>query len=134
MEQQDIKIPEIEKTFRNVHELVQYVITQNKALLYSTERIRSLEDQLKLKTPATNSPSTVVVKSIPEALCAIEIQRLMDKAVSAPLDFEDTKRLDILVKNYYLAKDNDAAQSGKTEKKRSELILTDEELTKIAAK
>lgn len=127
-ESKTITIKEIEKTFKNQNELIQYVIMQNRSIMYLTEKVASLEKSPnKSQIQTFNNPVTSIVRSIPEALCQIEIERLMEKAANGPLDFEDTKRLDILMKNYYLAKEKNPP---KDEKK--EIVLTDEDLIRIA--
>ena len=137
----EIVVKELNKSFKNKNELIEYLVMQNKALNYATDKIKTLEEQLsKSQTAVTASQSTQisnsttrVVKSIPEALCQIEIDRLVDKAVASPLSFEDTKKLDILIRNYYLAKDNEKEKdTGK--KSNISIVMTDEELIDIANK
>lgn len=130
-----IEIKEIGRVFKNTHELTEYVITQNKALAYATDKIRELEEKFKCGTQVAeagaNIKTSTVVRSIPEALCQIEIDRLMAKAITTPLDFEETKKLDILIKNYYLAKEKEAPKRN-DKPKFGDLVLTDEDLTKMA--
>lgn len=131
---EQITIKELERTFKNLPDLIQYVVMQNAALMYATTKIAQLEDRVKNPDTQiiTSSSTTRIVRSIPEALCQLEIDRLMTKAANAPLDLEDTKRLDLLIKNYYIAKEKELPEA---EKKKSlgDIVITDETLTSIAA-
>lgn len=134
---QQIFIKELEKNFKDVKELIEYVITQNKALLYSTERIRNLEEQLGKKDQKViqAQQTTAIARTIPEALCIIEIERLMEKAAITPLDFEDTKKFDLLVKNYYVIQEKEKGLIiPEKDKRKADITMTDEELTKMAIK
>lgn len=89
-------------------ELREYVRAQFLTLLNANKRVEQLEAenrQLRERLTSLESAKVELVSRSPEQdLCEIEIRRLRDKAMGEALTLEETKRLDLLVKNLYLAK------------------------------
>lgn len=104
--------------FKSNVELQEYCNKQYVALEKSLQRIHELEIEIgHLKELLAGSAPLVQVEpkvelmpgSAEQSICEIQINMLQDVAKQRPLTLEETKRLDILVKNLYLAKSQNAA-------------------------
>lgn len=105
----DPQVVDFTEKFKSQKELREYARAQFTTLLQANGRIRELETQnadLKRQLETASTKSTLLLKSAEEDLCAIEINRLLEQAKDRALTFEETKRMDLLVKNLYLAKSN----------------------------
>lgn len=114
MDQQDNgKLIDFTEKFKTQKELQEYARAQFLTLLNANRHIQSLEMEnqqlrseitiLKTSLPLPNE-AKIISKSTEQDICEIEINRIKDLALQGPLTMEDTKRLDLLVKNLYIAK------------------------------
>lgn len=103
------------KKLQSHKELQEYARAQFLSLLKANTQIEHLESenkklkskiqQLERDLSSLQLPLTEIIHTSDEQeLCEIEIKRLKDIALGRPLNLEETKRLDLLVKNLYVAK------------------------------
>lgn len=99
-------------TFASHVELQQYADVQYKLLQKAHDKIALLEAEIvHLKSIVTSSqpllsaPSELIIKSTEQAICEMQIERLKEASMNRNLTLEETKRLDLLVKNLILAKE-----------------------------
>lgn len=98
--------------FKTHVELQEYCDAQFIALERSQKRIATLEAEvahlkelLGSTTQFFDEPKVEKIVVSPEqAICEIQIKKLQQQALIRELTLEETKRLDLLVKNLYLAK------------------------------
>jgi hypothetical protein len=98
--------------FQSNGELQIYCDAQYITLQKAQERIKALETENKhLQTLiAATQPlvgplkSELIVKSTEQTICEMEIEKLKTVSMNRSLTLEETKRLDLLVKNLLLAK------------------------------
>lgn len=96
--------------FKTHTELQQYCDAQYITLQKAYERIQRLEGELThlksvlASTPLTDNPVQIIT-SDEQSICEMEIQRLKETAMQRGLTLEETKRLDLLVKNLFLSKE-----------------------------
>lgn len=104
--------------FKSNVELQEYCNQQYVALEKALKRIHELDlevahlkELLAGTTPLVQSEPKVELLpgSAEQSICEIQINMLQDVAKQRPLTLEETKRLDILIKNLYLAKSQNAA-------------------------
>lgn len=106
-----ISISTLAGEFKTITELQEYCDAQYTALNKAMERVKQLEDEIAhLKTLLEGSTEVIMEKkpelevSPEQAICEIQIQKLQNDAKQRQLTLEETKRLDLLIKNLYLAK------------------------------
>lgn len=111
------------KDFKNVQELKAYAEAQQKSLVILTEELEKAKKQIATLQAFIVNPNLPHSegKSVGEILCETEIEKLYAKAQLQPLDLEDTKKLDLFMKNLYLAKNNTPKEEPK-----DVLSITDE--------
>lgn len=129
------KVVDFVEKFNSVQELKEYARAQFLTLLSANKRIDALEDENRKLLKELDEIKSVqkpdlLVKSNEQALCEIEIKRLYDDAKDRALNFEETKRLDLLVKNLYVIKGKPAPQKDKNPGKNKN--LTDDDLIGLA--
>jgi phosphopantetheine adenylyltransferase len=98
--------------FKTHVELQEYCDAQFVALERAQKRISTLEAEvthlkelLSSTTKLIDEPAIEKIVVSPEqAICEIQIKKLQQQALIRELTLEETKRLDLLVKNLYLAK------------------------------
>src|SRR5882724_8395937 len=106
-----INIDSLSKKFENSLELKLYCDAQYLLLQKQTAQITQLQAEiahlkdLLSKTPLTDDQSSKFVASVEQTICEMEIERLKETAMNRGLTLEETKRLDLLVKNLFLAKE-----------------------------
>lgn len=130
-----------DKKFKNKSELQKYAEQQFNSLLIATQTIsqlRSTVEELKKELAAykekeEESKIIVVPVSDEELICRSQIQKLYGKAINQELTLEETKRLDLLIKNLYLIKNNGKTKSLDGESKKIPDNLSQEELLQLAA-
>lgn len=96
------------RDFKNVQELKSYAEAQQKSLEILTQELEKARTQIATLQAFIINPnlSSQQGKSVGEVLCENEIEKLYAKAQLQPLDLEDTKKLDLFMKNLYLARNN----------------------------
>lgn len=106
-----VSISTLAGEFKNITELQEYCNAQYAALNSSLGRVKELEEEIAhLKTLLEGSTQLVEEKkpelevSPEQAICEMQIQKLQKAATQRELTLEETKRLDLLIKNLYLAK------------------------------
>ncbi len=104
-------ISKISEKFQTETELQQYCDRQYVALKQARDIIQSLRSEvthlkvlLSSSNHLVNSPPELIVKSVEQSICEIQIEMLRGEAMSRQLTLEETKRLDLLVKNLLLCK------------------------------
>lgn len=125
--------------FKDVTELTQQFNLQSRALNTAYDRIKELEEENEtLRQQIATTPKNEIVLNEPvssflvpteERLCKNEIEKLEQVAQERSLTFEETKRLDILIKNLYLAREKNKVIEGSATKVKE---LTDADLLAIA--
>lgn len=114
-----VSISTLAGEFSSIIELQEYCNAQYAALNNSLSRIKEMEAEIEhLKTLIGDSAQLVEKKpelevSAEQAICEMQIQRLQKAALQRELSLEETKRLDLLIKNLYLSK-GQATQINKT--------------------
>ncbi len=104
-------ISNISEKFQSQTELQNYCDRQYKSLLQAKEIILSLKAEvshlkelLSSSNHLVNSPPELIIKSVEQTICEIQIEMLREEAMNRSLTLEETKRLDLLVKNLLLCK------------------------------
>ena len=100
------KTTEFADKFRTQKELQEYAHSQFLSLMKANKRIEHLEienRQLKEEITQISAKESIITKSAEQELCEIELSKLRDNAKQRELTLEETKRMDLLVKNLYLA-------------------------------
>jgi hypothetical protein len=123
-------------TFKNQKELQTYCNAAYTALKASAEKIKQLEEEnVKLRelvaTPKENKVE-VIIESPELAICNAQIDMLKMRALTKELTLEETKQLDLLIKNKRLLSGDPTTIEG--EKKKPKRQYTDAELVLIAQK
>jgi hypothetical protein len=134
-------------SFTEFADLRAFSESQNKIILNLQNRIKQLEEEREGLLSQINSKSPQVDVSIKNLvlnennnieligaglspgriLCEIEIERLREVVMAGPLTFEETKKLDILVKNLIILKEEE-----KKVKKNDIKSMPTEELLRLA--
>jgi len=96
------------KDFKTIAELKAHAEAQQKSLVILTEELEKARQQIATLQNFITNPNIARLdsKSVGEVLCETEIEKLYAKAQLQPLDLEDTKKLDLFMKNLYLARNN----------------------------
>ena len=126
MESNDKKVIDFTEKFKNQKELREYAKAQFVTLLSANARIKTLEaenDRLQQQVDALSSKSDLLPKTTEENLCSIELNRLLEVAKGRAMTLEETKRMDLLVKNLYLAKGKNPPEKPKEDKSLDEGAL-----------
>jgi hypothetical protein len=104
-------IDNIAKQFENILDLQKYsdqqfalIQKQNLIIGRLQAEIAHLKSVLSA-SPLVDDKSVKLITSTEQTICEIEIERLKETAMSRGLTLEETKRLDLLVKNLFLAKE-----------------------------
>lgn len=95
--------------FGSTVELQLYCDTQYKTILSLNEQILTLKGEIAHMKELLHSKVERLEVSPEQAICEIQIRRLLESTSMRELTLEETKRLDLLVKNLYLAKGQNAA-------------------------
>lgn len=131
-------IVSLEKKFESFKDLQAYADQQYKSLQIASQRIRELEaevahlkDLLTGAIPLTGEhPTEQVIITPEEAICVAQIRILSDRALHKELTLEETKRLDLLVKNLNVIRNNNPS----TFDGKKKPVYSDAELIAIANK
>ena len=83
-----------------------YIDKQNLLLMQARDHILFLESEVKRLQNILNSVPSLLPKTNEELICEAEISKLMHISSQRNLTLEETKKLDLFVKNLYLAKDS----------------------------
>ncbi len=129
-----IDISNIAGKFKNRAELQLFTDKLILDLKSSVERLKQLQaENQHLKQLLLDGFSNVKKIEVPleQATIEIELQRLHNTSIERALNFEETKRLDILVKNLHQIKER-AAESIPTVK-RPTVVYSEAELLQIAS-
>lgn len=96
--------------FKSDQDLQSYCNAQYEALQVAATKIKALEDEvahlksLLVHTAPLESKIEKIQVSDEQAICEMQIQRLKKIALDRELTLEETKKLDLLVKNLNLSK------------------------------
>jgi hypothetical protein len=97
--------------FKNIEELQLYCDSQYRSLQRANEVIKKLEAEIvHLKNiivttvPIIEPKQEQFIVSTEQSICEMEIERLRKTSMDRGLTLEETKRLDLLVKNLHIAK------------------------------
>ena len=110
--------------FSTMVEWKDYCLSLEASLLKAQTRIKELEEQLK------NAPLTVE-KTTEQIICELEIEKLKTSSTMRALTLEETKRLDLLVKNLILSKE--ANKNNKKESSGPSITISEAALIAIAS-
>lgn len=120
----DINQVKEEKDWKSYCEhLFKSLQNSNAQLQAAQSEIVHLKQLLESLTPKFVAPSNETI------ICEIQIKRLHDESLTRPLTLEETKRLDLLIKNLYLARGQ--ATEIVTNQNANPDKATDDELLKI---
>jgi hypothetical protein len=104
-------ISNIAEKFKDESDLRAYCNKQYESLKQAKDIIQHLQSEVKhLKELLASSANTInskpelIIKSIEQTICEVQIEKLRESAMERPLTLEETKRLDLLVKNLLLCK------------------------------
>lgn len=134
-------IIELCNEFKTEMERTQFIAKQHQAILQLMAKNKQLESEIvHLKellvnsTPLLVSDSKVerIIVTPEEALIERQIDMIQQRAYSTELTLEDTKKLDLLIKNKRLAKEQSTTINGES-KKVEKKSLTKAELILIAS-
>lgn len=125
--------------FKSEKELQEYCDKQYVALQKASEKISAMQkevDHLKRlltsTAPLVKAPETMVV-SPEETICDIQINILKNTSMQGELTLEEIKKLDLLIKNKRLAKEQSTTILASSKNLNKEQII-DAQLLQIAAK
>jgi DNA replicative helicase MCM subunit Mcm2 (Cdc46/Mcm family) len=108
------------------------LLSQSKEIILSLQReVKHLKSLLESSNHLVNSTPELIIKSTEQAICEVQIEKLREVAMERPLTLEETKRLDLLVKNLLLCKGS--YKDIKTDYSTLPKGLTSEKLLQIAA-
>lgn len=97
--------------FSSVLELKEYADKQFVAFKQAVERVQQLEKEVDhLKGLLANKTPILGVVSSEIAICDMQINFLKQESMNRPLTLEETKRLDLLVKNKILYTEHEQAK------------------------
>lgn len=125
------------KDFKSVQDLKEYTKAQYSTIIALTEQLAEANNKIKnlesiLQTGSgilTIDENTFKDSKSGEILCALEIEKLLSKAKMTELSLEDTKKLDLLMKNLYLVKNHK-----KEDPKDADKDVPESELLALVAK
>lgn len=125
--------------FKSEIDLQKYCDQQFIALHKAAKHIKQLQEEVEqLKTLLTSTTQLIgesniekIIITPEEALCDTQIDILRQKGMQVELTLEDTKKLDLLIKNKRLIKEQCTTIISD---KKSEKKISNAELLKIAAK
>lgn len=103
----DSQIVDFVEKLKSQKDLQEYAKAQFAALLQANKRIEALETEnqtLKALIQSVSS-TTRIVKSQEETTCELEISKIHAKALTRELSMEEVRKLEILVKTLYSAKE-----------------------------
>jgi len=110
--------------FSTMVEWRDYCASLETTLMRANTKIKELEEQV-------NNGPIIQEKSTAEIICELEIEKLKTTATMRSLTLEETKRLDLLVKNLLLAKE--ANKSNKKENSGPSITISEAALIAIAS-
>lgn len=98
-------------------DLQRYSDAQFITLQKANSRIKDLEEQVEhLKSLLSSSVPLmgeqkvdIIPQNVEQSICEIQINKLQKTAMDRELTLEETKRLDLLIKNLYMIKDQNKA-------------------------
>lgn len=133
-----ISITTLAGNFSSELELQAYCDKQFETITKLTEENQKLKEEIDhLKFVVSTSteilPNEVVkvIVSKEQGLLEAQINLLQDRAMGKELTLEDTKKLDLLIKNLRLVKENQPVLDGKPKKK---FVTNDKDLLTVASK
>lgn len=102
------------KNFKTVQDLKDYTSTQYHTIIELTNKLQEANLKIQhLESLLQNSGPILAIdektfksKNSGELLCELEIEKIFNKAKMHEISLEDTKKLDLLMKNLYLIKNN----------------------------
>lgn len=94
-------------SFKNQKDLEFFAQAQYKTILAIKKQLDDLtRENTHLKSLlSSSSPVLRLMKTPEEDICEIELKRLKDKSVNQPLTLEETKKLDLIIKNLILLRE-----------------------------
>lgn len=124
--------------FKSYSELQGYSDKQYIALQKAAEKIQQLESEVDhLKTLLMNTtaliPKTEFEISDEEVICDLQIARLKERSLQQELTLEETKKLDLLIKNKRLAKEQSTTIVADSKNKIDTSEYTKSQLIQLAA-
>lgn len=108
-----ISITTLAGEFKNAAELQEYCNAQFISLSNAMKKIEEMKNEIEhlkklvggaTQVMSTPAPETSLTASPEQAICEMQIKKLQQTAIQRELTLEETKRLDLLIKNLYLAK------------------------------
>lgn len=130
-------ISDVASKFKDLSDLQAYANKQFIALKQARDLIQKLQaevthlKELLSSNSYQGSQPELIIKSTEQSICEVQIEKLRESAMERPLTLEETKRLDLLVKNLLLCKG--AHQNIKTDYSILPKGLTSEKLLSIAS-
>lgn len=122
-------------TFKNEQELKRFTEATYIALKGAADRIKALEEENSKLRQLVSAPKENVVEKIIEspelAICNAQIGMIQNRALMKELTLEETKQLDLLIKNKRLLSGESTTIEGQKKKK---FDYSDAELVRIAQK
>lgn len=94
------------------HETILSLTNENKRLIEEVEHLKTL---LVASAPILN-PTTRVILTPEEALIEQQIELIQNRSYNAELTLEDVKKLDLLLKNKKLSKEQNVSLQGESKK------------------
>lgn len=97
--------------FKNKAELQKYVEKQTQALIAASNKIQQLEQEVAhlQKLLSTYTDVVKIVAPSEQEICEIQIELIKQRAMNVELSFEDTKKLETLVRTLKIIKEKDKA-------------------------
>lgn len=127
-----ISINTLAGVFESTSELQTYCDSQFLTIQKAQTRIKQLEEQVAHLQGLISSTNKILDANTntDQLICEIQIERIKKTAMDRDLTLEETKRLDLLVKNLYLSKEKNSAIPVDFEK----FDISEAQLIEIAAK
>lgn len=118
---------DLQRYAENQHSVLQLALEDNKKLQEEVAHLKQLLDGM-----SSTNEALPIIKTPAEAACEIQIKRLEETAIQRELSLEETKKLDLFIKNMRLLQGDSTTIPGKARKKKEQ--YSEAQLIDIAAK
>ncbi len=125
-----LSITTLAKDFSNIAELQQYCNSQYNTIQNLQIQIKDLQEQIEQYKTLTNLEPVKIIVSKEQALLEAQIDILQQRGLQKELTLEDTKKLDLLVKNLKIVKDSEPKT---LEGKSTKIKVSSERLLDVAS-
>lgn len=114
------------------HKTIDGLMRKNEQLQQEVSHLKQLLESTLQNVSTQLHPVERVIVTPEEALIDRQIEMIQHRAFDRELTLEDTKKLDLLIKNKRLAKEQSTTIQGKTKKYNNDKLISSKELIQLA--